>query len=373
LLPWHASSTSGEMAVSGTSRGAVAVVALTVAISSCSSSGEWRVLPDSPLSARAYAATACLDDGMALWGGALPRSGAANEVLDGSAFFDGDTWHELPDPPLALRMRAGAGGNASGLAMVWGGNDGTVRGDVGSDDFTYFADGAMFDPSTGTWRLLPSAPLAPRADPQVVAIGVSSFLVVGGDAAPGADVDRSEQAAIYDAATNTWTRLAPPPPESVVVDADGLVALANDGVYRYNATADAWLLDLVYPAGVARPTQVAANAGRVVGVSGSDVWILDGSLLVLKSAPVAAVDVVGWIGTDVVVWGYDARAAAVYDTANGSWRRSDAPSIVETRRGSSVCVTDTGLVVWGGWIQRNPGQLAANTGVVMVPDVPIGR
>lgn len=354
----------------------IAIVALATAISSCSGTVEWRTLPDSPLSARGYAATACLEDGMVVWSGALPRSGTANEVIEGSALFDNDEWHQLPDPPLAPRMRAGAGGKA-GLVMVWGGHDGIVRGDVGSDDFTYFADGAVFDRSATTWRVLPVAPLAPRADPQVLAIGDSSFLVAGGQAAPGADVDRSEQAATYNVLTNTWTPLAPPPPDSVIVDVGGLVAFSADGLHRYDAVADAWPLDVAYPAGVVPPRQVASNSGRVVGAAGSDVWIFDDSFFVLPAAPIEAVDAVdavGWIGTDVVVWGYDARAAAVYEVADRSWRLSDAPAIVETRLGSSVCITETELIVWGGWTELQPvGLRATNSGAFMTPEVAANR
>jgi hypothetical protein len=271
-------------------------------------------------------------------------------------------------------MGAGAGGNASGLVMVWGGHDGTVRGNVGSDDFKYFDDGAVFDPSADTWRVLPAAPLAPRADSQVISVGDSSFLVVNGVAAPGSDVDRSDQAATYDVGTNTWTLLAPPPPDSLVVDAGGLIAFGNDGLHRYDAAADVWVFDKAYPAGVPKPAHVAANSGRVVGNTGSDVWILAGSFLVLPAAPVSVVDVIGWIGTDVVAWGYDARAAAVYDVANRSWRQSAAPATVETRRGSSVCMTETELIVWGGWIERQPiGLIATNSGALMTPEVTEGR
>lgn len=321
------------------------------------------------MSARAYTATACLDDGMVVWGGALPGGGATNEVLEGSAMYGDGVWRQVKDPPLAARMRAGADGNSSGVVMMWGGHDGTVASE-NPNDFVYFADGALYDPTVAVWRLLPPGPLEPRADPQVIAVGATSFLVSGGEAAPGPDVDHGEQAAMYDTEVNVWTPLAPPPPESVIVDADGPVAFAGNGVYRFEVTADVWILEMEYPSGVVRPDHVAASDGRIVGAAGSDVWILDSDFLALPEAPVDHADAVGWFGTDVVVWGYDARASAVYDTANGSWHRSDAPSIVETREGSSVCIADTGLIVWGGWIDRTPRRLATNTGVAMVPGLP---
>lgn len=345
---------------------AIAVLAIIVFLASCSSDGEWHVLPDSPLSARAYAATGCVDDGMIVWGGALPGGGATNEVLEGSAVYESDTWREVKDPPLAARMRAGTDGNPSGAVMVWGGHGGTVASED-PNDFVYFADGALYDAATSAWRLLPPGPLEPRADPQVVAVGTSTFVVAGGDAAPGPDVDRNEQAAIYDAEANAWTRLAPPPPESVIVDADGLVAFSRDGMYRFEITADVWILEMEYPAGVARPDHVAASEGRIVGATGSSVWILDGDFVALPSALVEQVDVVGWIGPDIVAWGYEERAAAIYEPATGQWQLSDAPSTIGTRLGSSVCVTDTEMILWGGWIHRDPHLQATDDGAAFSP------
>jgi len=299
-------------------------------------------------------------------GGALPGGGATHEVLEGSAVYEGDAWSEMEDPPLAARMRAGADGSSGGLVMVWGGHDGTVASED-PNDFLYFADGALYDPATSAWRLLPPGPLEPRADPQIVAVGASSFVIAGGDAAPGSDVDRSEQAAIYDTESNAWTSLAPPPAESVIVDADGLVALAGGGVYRYETVTDAWILEIEYPAGVARPDHIAADNARIVGAFGSTVWLLDGGFVALPPAPIEQVDVVGWIGSDIVAWGYEESAAAIYETATDEWRLSGAPSMIGTREGSSVCVTDTELVVWGGWIHRDPRLQASNDGAAMIP------
>jgi hypothetical protein len=143
-------------------------------------------------------------------------------------------------------------------------------------------------------------------------------------------------------------------------------------MYRFEGTTNAWGLEREYPSDAEQPDHVAEANGRIVGAAGSDVWILDGDFLALPAAPIEQVDVVGWIGTDVVVWGYDARAAAIYDTTDGSWRRSNAPSIVETREGSSVCVTATELIVWGGWINRDQRRIATNTGVALVPGIATG-
>jgi hypothetical protein len=214
---------------------AVAVVLVATALSRSVPSDRpvWTVLPESLLSARAYGATACLTDGMVVSGGALPAGGSNGPVrerlVQGTAVYSDGGWEDLSDPPLSPRMMAGAAAAESCLVLVWGGHDGTVA-SPNVNDFTYFADGALLDLGTGSWRVLPPTPLNPRANPRVVSVG-TSFLVSGGDAAPGDDINRDEQAALYNVETDSWTLLRAPPPGSILVDSGGLVAFGLEATF----------------------------------------------------------------------------------------------------------------------------------------------
>ncbi|GBE25755.1 hypothetical protein BMS3Bbin02_02044 [bacterium BMS3Bbin02] len=342
-------------------------VATTLSRSGSSDRPVWAVLPESLLSARAYGATACLSDGLVVSGGALPASGSnglvRERLVQGTAVYSDGVWEDLSDPPLSPRMMAGAAAAESGLVLVWGGHDGTVA-SSNVDDFSYFADGAILDLDSGLWRVLPPAPLNPRANPRVESVG-TSFLVSGGDAVPGADINRDEQAALYDVETDSWTLLPVPPPGSILVDSGGLIAFGLEATFRYDGVTDTWIQEQTYPSEVSTPEYVSANGGRVAGGAGSQVWLLDSDFTALPPAPVTSLDYLGWIGSNIVVWDYDDRAAAVYSAASRQWMRSDAPDEIETRVGSSVCATDAALLVWAGWIKRGPRRLGSDSGAVL--------
>ena len=87
---------------------------------------------------------------------------------------------------------------------MWGGS-------AGSHGAQLHGDGAAYDPSTNSWRMLPPAPLPPTADASAIWTG-SEMVVFGGydDESLGA-FQVTNAAAAYDPSTNRWRTLPPAP------------------------------------------------------------------------------------------------------------------------------------------------------------------
>lgn len=158
----------------------------------------WRPLPVAPVPGRRDAATAWTGRELLLWGG---RRGDRSRVElrgDGAALdLATSTWRALPLAPLAARADAAASWTG-GLWFVWGGQG--TAGQLG--------DGATYDPATNTWTPLPPAPISPRTGASAVWTG-RQVLVLGGTDATGLLPDT----AAYDPATRSWSlaaSLSPP-------------------------------------------------------------------------------------------------------------------------------------------------------------------
>jgi hypothetical protein len=103
--------------------------------------------------------------------------------------------------PIAGRTRMAAVWTGDQL-FVWGGYD---RMDDGGGTVT--ADGALYDPTTSTWRRLPASPLSAQAGAQAIWLN-GQVLVLGGQPAvvSGTQYEYRDMAA-YDPATDRWTKL----------------------------------------------------------------------------------------------------------------------------------------------------------------------
>ncbi|MPZ87706.1 MAG: hypothetical protein GEU81_06440 [Nitriliruptorales bacterium] len=201
--------------------------------------GEWRRLPDAPLAARTEQAAVWAGDRLLLWGGAFDDGFERRTFLaDGAALDAGNAWSGLPEAPLSAR---------TGHAAVWTGSELLIWGGEGSAGF--FADGAAYDPATGTWRSLPEAPLSPRAGIAAVWTG-DALLLVGGRDNGGPLSD----GAAFDPASRTW-RTLPPLPETLeragelrgveagdaaVFWSPGQGGLALSEIARFDPATDAW-------------------------------------------------------------------------------------------------------------------------------------
>ena len=334
-------------------------VVIAVIVSGCSSNGGWETMPEGPLTARGFAATACMDEGMVVWSGAQPSGGPRNETHDGGAMFADGEWHELPVGTLLPRMSAGAA-ESSGRVLVWGGRDGLVASED-PEDFIYYNDGALFNLENGTWTMAPPSPLSGRSDSKILDLG-GAFLIYGGSPRPGGRPPGVLPAARFDLQSETWEVIAGPPNESLVAVGDGLVAFASGGIFRYEPSADEWIVDALYPAGIVAPKVVASSGSRVAGGAGAVVWVYDEDFEALPDAPVEDIAYVGWLGDDIVVWSSLDGAAAIYDEDSGDWDRHDGSVFRQPRVGSSVCVDDSRLYVWGGWVDREVAYVASDSG-----------
>ena len=187
---------------------------------------------------RASAAAVWTGSGLVLWGGDTQAD--ARHHADG-AVWDPETnsWTVLPEAPIVGRSQPSAAWTGEEL-LVWGG---VANGPLG--------DGAAFDPVQERWRELPPAPLSPR----VPAVGVWSgteFLVWGDESRQ----ERARDGAAYDPAEDRWRTIAPAPEalnlatgvwtgrELVVVgaalDDSNLADTRTAGTLAYDPEQDRW-------------------------------------------------------------------------------------------------------------------------------------
>jgi hypothetical protein len=203
----------------------------SAASGSALAAGRWVRLRDGPLSPRGGASEAWTGSRLFVWGG-----GQTGGLYSDGALFDPatDHWRRLPTSPLSPRSLATAVWTGSDV-VVWGGYVGH------RPDLDLFSNaGAMYDPSTNRWYLLPPAPLSARARVFLAWTG-HTLIVFGGvnttmhttESFPLAD------GATYSPATRQWRRLPAfpmPPGAGIVVTQIGalwtgheLLALANYG------------------------------------------------------------------------------------------------------------------------------------------------
>ncbi len=147
---------------------------------------------------------------MFVWGGSAgTRTYANGAVLDPRS----GSWHLLPRSPLEARART-AFTVAGSSVFIWGGSasqGGTT---------TIYGDGAMYDLGSRTWKRLSPSPLAPRTDASAFWTG-SEVVVFGGLVRNGTRTYRSLTGAAYDPASNRWSLLPPlPKPAGTVAAVD---------------------------------------------------------------------------------------------------------------------------------------------------------
>jgi N-acetylneuraminic acid mutarotase len=169
-------------------------------------SGRWSTMPAAPIAPRGGAVVVWTGRELIIWGGS---SGAHGSQLhaDGAAYDPStNTWRKLPPSPL------GALSDASG---VWTGKEMVVFG--GYDDeslgaFRVTNDAAAYDPSTNTWRMLPAAPLSPRADAIAFWTGTSVMVLGGRPAVTTSALQSYGDGAAFDPSTEMWQHIAAPIP-----------------------------------------------------------------------------------------------------------------------------------------------------------------
>jgi N-acetylneuraminic acid mutarotase len=163
----------------------------------------WRSTAPSPLAERSWATTVWTGDRLFVWGGCFEAEKQCDESNSG-LFGDGalydpatDTWEPVAPSPLdpAVHVEAGWTGSEVVLAVTE-----PAPGSTGPT-------AAAYDPATDTWRVLPDLPLSPRRySGATVADG--RLVVWGGTANMALEARRDADGAVFDPATGTWTRFS---------------------------------------------------------------------------------------------------------------------------------------------------------------------
>jgi hypothetical protein len=337
----------------------------------------WEPISRAPMAGRIGAGVVWTGEDMIVWGG-VTRSRAIEAVSDGAAFDPATgTWREIAASPHGV---LGGGGRAAvwtgRRAVFWAGNspDGPAR-------------GAVYNPASDRWRVLPRGPLGNREGYVSVWTG-SELLIVGGTLGDGFP---APVAAALDPRARSWRRLP------------GLDAL--DAIIPSGAV---WSGDRMFLAGARYlcpvPDSVCEDTQQVLVVYDPATDELEE--IDLAGAPAASVAPIGWTGTEVLFAGASRADLVLFDPSNSSWRSAsaapcavdgfyrqtawlgdryvapcgrdalqvydvaaDAWDVVEagrspmsSRAGSAIVWTDTELVVWSGTVRR-PGNPTPNTGM----------
>jgi hypothetical protein len=271
----------------------------------------WSELPPPPEN-RSGAATAWTGSELLVWGG-YEFVGHGDEDPDADGFaFDGPTrtWRALPDGPLEGRSDPASAWTGDEL-LIWGGFDGGFREDP------YFANGAAYDPSTRTWRMLPAAPLSARTP---FSVWTGEELIVWGSTDRS---DRMRDGAAYDPATDTWRRIAEAPTDIT----DGSAVWTDEEMIVFGAALDG-NNHADTPTAIGAAYDPRANTWRELPPS------------TLSPQAMTA----EWLNGQLIAWDYE-HASAVYDPASDRWRElTDVPLAFSECRPVSVATEE---VVFG--------------------------
>jgi N-acetylneuraminic acid mutarotase len=226
----------------------------------------------------------------------------------GQAALDPQTssWRTLPKAPTGEGLVAWTGRELIG----WGGG---CCGDA-------WGGGSAYNPAANAWRTLARSPLAPSQSPLGAWTGRELVLVVNGYTPEDKPYSaRLARAAAYDPATDTWQRLASPPPAALryggtaAWDGRELLVIGNrsagsHAALAYNPATNSWRRLARPPAGLT-PSE-AFWTGRSLLVLGGDESIRGFAYdpkadrwTSLPSAPLqGSGETVAWTGSQLIVW-----------------------------------------------------------------------
>jgi hypothetical protein len=251
---------------------------------------------------------------------------APGEPIDWSSVEHG--WSQLEPPPL-VRARAASVWTGTQL-FFWGGDSGYGG--------TFHSDGALYDPSSGKWRMLPPAPITVELGSAAVWTGRETLVWSG-----------TSEGAAFDPEADSWRELPKSPVSFGAVVANvwtgkeailwgnasrAVHASALDGA-AYDPSTDTWRT--LPPAPFALNQAAAVWTGNELIVYGA---LLDGNnwsetkharglaydpakdtWRVLAPFPLSpqASEVV-WTGEEMLAWDYELHAGA-YDPESDTWRK----------------------------------------------------
>jgi hypothetical protein len=183
----------------------------------------WSTLPPAPIVGRTEQATVWTGSQMLIWGG-FAGDNNTRFLADGAAFSPAtNQWSVLPVSPLSARAEVASTWTGTDL-FVWGGYDSRP-----GNEFDATADGALYDPATRQWHMLPPSPLSARASATALWTG-KEVVVLGGEPTGWTQSqDWDTDAAAYNPSTNTWRRLSSLPrlPDRTVQSVTAVAAGAD--------------------------------------------------------------------------------------------------------------------------------------------------
>ncbi|MFZ4765255.1 MAG: Kelch repeat-containing protein, partial [Roseimicrobium sp.] len=333
-------------------------------------------------------------------GGIVMSANANNTALVGigysnlgAAIFT-NSGSSLPSPPLAARIHPYAVWTGTEV-IVWGGG-------LSSGDFTPFADGARYNPTTRLWTSMTStgAPAGRRSEDSLNPgfwTG-QKFLVWGGYNWTNA----AGTGGLYDPIANSWSTMATSGAPSqrfafahawtgslyLVWGGDRRISNVDtdmgDGA-RYDPQSNTWSpisstgapSARIYPSYAWTGTELFVWGGRAGGSP-----LANGALYNPQTNTWRAISAVGapvarseayavWTGAKVIVWGGESGnsdpGGAIYDPASNSWSAlPSAPISSARRRGVSVWTGDA-MLISGGHVAGGPTSLALGDGAAYFP------
>lgn len=166
------------------------------------STGQWRTLTTPPLSSLQRHGLLWTGDAVIVYGG---HSGPGHPP--GVLIYDptSDTWTKSPPMPIPPRERMGGVWTGDEL-IIWGGY--ATYGNAPDEDGDHVAgEGAAYNPTTDTWRVLPPSPLTDRCDHTATWTGTDLIIFGGIEPCGQPNIMAKGDAATYNPETNLWQTL----------------------------------------------------------------------------------------------------------------------------------------------------------------------
>lgn len=335
------------------------------------SRGEWRAIADAPSPELAAAPAVWAGSQMLVWGGG---GGATYEPAT-------DAWAPLPPAPLAAR---------TGHTSVWSGEELLVWGGGPSEGSPepFFADGAVLDAETWTWRPMAASPLGARSGHEAVWDG-DELVVWGGieTCCPVDSIIHAPDAAAYDPAADRWRTLPDVPEPWSGDDGEALTVADEEEVLvwrrgRLGVLDDEGWRAAPQPLPTPAPRSVSTAGPAVVGYTARgevQLWFGEGT----DAMPGLAYDIDdrSWrrlaaldpaqqtrlAPAEAGAWALRADEGGLrvsrYDVRADEWTELPRPPL-EPRYGATIVDAPAGLVVWGGRDNQGNGR---RDGVVFGP------
>lgn len=246
----------------------------------------WTRLP-APPEVRSVGATVWTGDRLIVWGGHVYTGFSDEQPQKNGFLFDARSrgWSPIARGPLGPRILPAAVWTGSEM-LIWGGTD--------EEGETFLSDGAAYEPESDSWRILPPAPIGPRAP---LFVWTGRELLVWGTAVRVAE--RPVDGAAFDPATYSWRKIAEAPIELT----DATAVWTGKEMIVFGAALHG---------GNVPETKTAIGAAYDPA---SDAWRRLPKSNLSPQASTAA-----WTGRELVAWDY-LHATAAYDPADDEWRR----------------------------------------------------